>query len=281
MINIYNYVNYRLYLKDFLAEARKKSKANFSHSVLLGRLGISSTGFISNVIAGRKNLSPIQSSRLATALKLNKAHQVYFESMVCFTQAATIDEKNEYFNRMVTLQKVNMKVIDKKKMSLFSKWYYVVVRELLFFLNFRHGDNPKKLASVIDPPVKPSEVIDAIDALERLGLVKKDENGRYRQVDNAVTTGDEVRSLTLANFQLNTMDLAKRALKKVPATDRDISVMTMTISPDTFRLVKSELQHMRKRIAALVVDEKDPDRVFQLNMQLFPVTRKVKGTGNE
>jgi uncharacterized protein (TIGR02147 family) len=48
----------------------------------------------------------------------------------------------------------------------------------------------------------------------------------------------------------------------------------MTLSRDTFQMVKSELQHIRKRIAKIAVDEDKPDRVYQLNIQLFPVSKK-------
>jgi uncharacterized protein (TIGR02147 family) len=276
MPNLYEYVNYRLFLQDFLTEHKKDAGPDFSHKMILAKMGISSTGFLSNVMAGRKNLTPIQIIKLAKILKVNKAEAAYFEAMVYFTQAKVIDEKNEYFNRLVTLQKVNLKVLDKKKMSVFSKWYYVVVRELLYFYKY-DGNNPSALGHRMEPTIRHSEAEQAIRYLEELGLVEKDKHGLYKQVDNAVTSGDEVRSLHLTNFQLATMELAKRAIRKIPAAERDVSVLTMTLSPDTFQMVKSELQHIRKRIAKIAVDEDKPDRVYQLNIQFFPVTKKPEG----
>jgi uncharacterized protein (TIGR02147 family) len=273
MPNLYEFVNYRLYLQEFLAEHKKDSEPDFSHKMILAKMGISSTGFLSNVVAGRKNLTPIQIIKLAKILKMNKAEAAYFEAMVYFTQAKLIDEKNEYFNRLVTLQKVNLKVLDKKKMSVFSKWYYVVVRELLYFYRY-NGSNPSSLGHLVEPTIRQSEAEHAIKYLEELGLIEKDAGGYYKQVENAVTSGDEVRSLHLTNFQIATMELAKRAIQRIPAADRDVSVLTMTLSQDTFLMVKSELQHIRKRIAKIAVDEDKPDRVYQLNIQFFPVSKK-------
>lgn len=273
MPNLYEFVNYRLYLQDFLAEHKKDAEPDYSHKMILAKMGISSTGFLSNVIAGRKNLTPIQIIKLAKILRMNKAESAYFEAMVYFTQAKLIDEKNEYFNRLVTLQKVNLKVLDKKKMSVFSKWYYVVVRELLYFYRY-NGSNPSGLGHKVEPTIRHSEAVQAIRYLEELGLIEKDAKGYYKQVENAVTSGDEVKSLHLTNFQLATMELAKRAIQKIPAAERDVSVLTMTLSQDTFQMVKSELQYIRKRIAKIAVDEDKPDRVYQLNMQFFPVTKK-------
>jgi uncharacterized protein (TIGR02147 family) len=281
MPNLYEYVNYRLFLQDLLAEHKKDTEPDFSHKVILAKMGISSTGFLSNVMAGRKNLTPIQIIKLAKIIKINKAEAAYFEAMVYFTQAKVIDEKNEYFNRLVTLQKVNLKVLDKKKMSVFSKWYYVVIRELLYFYSY-NGSNPSALGHKVEPTIRHTEANQAIRYLEELGLIQKDKDGNYRQIDNAVTSGDEVKSLHLTNFQLATMELAKRAIQKIPAAERDVSVLTMTLSPDSFQMIKSELQHIRKRIAKIAVDEDKPDRVYQLNVQFFPVTKKPEGpSGNE
>jgi uncharacterized protein (TIGR02147 family) len=277
MVNLYDYVNYRLFLQDFLAEHKKDPTSEFSHKVILAKMGISSTGFLSNVIAGRKNLTPIQIIKLAKILKFNKAEAAYFEAMVYFTQAKLIDEKNEYFQRLVTLQKVNLKVLDKKKMSVFSKWYYVVIRELLNFYKY-DGSNSAELGHMLEPTIRYKEAENAIKYLEELGLIQKNKDGYYCQVENAVTSGDEVKSLHLTNFQIATMELAKRSIQKIPAAERDVSVLTMTLSQDTFQMIKSELQHMRKRIAKIAVDEDKPDRVYQLNIQFFPVTKKPKVT---
>lgn len=280
MPNLYEFVNYRLYLQDFLAEHKKDAEPDYSHKMILAKMGISSTGFLSNVIAGRKNLTPIQIIKLAKILRMNKAESAYFEAMVYFTQAKLIDEKNEYFNRLVTLQKVNLKVLDKRKMSVFSKWYYVVVRELLYFYRY-NGSNPSGLGHKVEPTIRHSEAAQAIRYLEEIGLIEKGDKGYYKQVENAVTSGDEVRSLHLTNFQLATMELAKRAIQKIPAAERDVSVLTMTLSQDTFQMVKSELQHIRKRIAKIAVDEDKPDRVYQLNIQFFPVTKKPEVSSSD
>ncbi len=278
ILNIYDYVNYRLYLKDFLAKAKKEKLSGFSHKVLLSHLGITSTGFISNLTAGRKNLTPIQIVKLAKGLKLNKAETGYFEAMVYFTQAKVIEEKNEYFNRLVTLQKIKMKLLDKGKMSLFSKWYFVVIRELLSLIDAPM--DAKSIAAALEPAIKPAEAEEALEYLSQLGLIKQNDTGRWVPIDSAISTGDEVRSLHLTNFQLKTLELAAKALQNIPAKERDFSVLTMTLTPDTFRLMKYELQHMRKRLAKLVVEEQDPNRVYQMNFQFFPVSKPIEGGGN-
>ena len=76
------------------------------------------------------------------------------------------------------------------------------------------------------------------------------------------------------------MDMAKRSLEKHPAEKRDISFVSLTLSEESFSQVKSEVRAFRKRLLLTAKDEQKPDRVYQCNIQLFPVTRQPGG-GNE
>jgi uncharacterized protein (TIGR02147 family) len=277
MTTIFEYVNYRFFLKDFLAGHKEQGRLEFSQKMILMRLGISSTGFLSNVISGKKNLTPAQIARLIKILKLKKNEGAYFESLVFFNQAKTIEAKNEFLSRLKSLQKVTMRLLDTSTLSRFSKWYYVVIRELLNFYAFHDGNDIKLLAAMIDPPLKPAQAQEALADLERMGLVRKDELGRYRQVDSALSTGDEVRSLLVVNYQLDSMDLGKRALVKIPAAERDISALTMTLSEKNFQILKKELQMLRKRFSKAAVEDAAPEAVYQLNIQFFPITKKRVG----
>ncbi len=274
---VFDYLNYRLFLKDLFKEEKKKPTSQITHKFILAELGITSTGFMSNVVAGRKNLTHIQATKIAKILKFKKPEMQYFEILVYFTQAKTIEEKNEYFNRLVTLQKVKMKVIDKKKMSLFSKWYFVFVRELLESYNYKgeSAEENTKFGQKLIPSIKGGEVKEAIEYLIQMVLIEKDVNGFYRPMNNAISTGDEVKSLHTAKFQLETMDMAKNALNKVDAKERDISCLSMSLSEDNFQLIKMEIQYFRKRLAKLAVEETNKQRVYQLNFQFFPVTTET------
>lgn len=274
--NIFEYVNYRAFLADFLSNKREENPA-FSHRAILQRIGVSSSGFLSNVLAGKKNLSSAQRTRLSKVLKLPKKESLYFENLVQFNQAKTLDEKNEFFDRMVSLRTATAKKLSQAQQSIFAKWYFVFVHEMLSFSRIQGMGNEEcyaEIARKLDPPIKPSEAASAIQELETMGLVKKNEEGFYKPCDAYLSTGNEVKSLELANFQLRTMDLAKRALEKISVEERDISVLTMSLSQDGFRRIKSEIQNFRKNLAKIALEDRDANRVYQCNFQFFPVTKK-------
>ena len=277
MINVFDYLNYRIYLRDLFQE-KKKEKSQFSQKYVLAELGVTSTGFMSNIMAGRKNLTPAQTNKLCIIIGFDKPQSRYFECMVYYTQAKTIEDKNEFLSKLMALQKIKMKTLDSKFMSLFAKWYYVFLRELLENYNYK-GENEEeneRLGDMLIPELTPEEVKEGVEYLEQLGLIEKDDEGCLRPKDNAISTGDEVKSLHLLNFQMETMELAKKALERIPAEERDISFLSMSLSNDNFGLIKNEIQYFRKRIAKIAVDENNPQNVYQLNFQFFPVTKDIQ-----
>lgn len=271
MSEIFEYSDYRKYLKDLL-EDKKRVNRLFSHRAVLQKMGITSTGFLANVISGRKNLTPAQVQKLAQIMKLKAAEARYFECLVLFNQAKSLDDKNNQMRRLVANQKVETKTLARKQLNLFSKWHYVVMRELLYFHKLK--DDFRAAARMLIPSITTEEAEKAVKELEELEVLSKDAEGYYLQKDSAISTGNEIRSLQVANFQVETMELAKAAIDRFPLAERDISCMTMTLSQGSFEQVKAEIQAFRKRLSAIAIADDKVDQVFQCNIQFFPVTKK-------
>src|SRR5690606_14227800 len=217
MPDIYQYSDYRIFLKELLEE-RKRENKQFSHRAVLQKMGISSTGFLANVLSGRKNLTPEQVQKLSAILKLKAGEARYVECLVLFTQARTLEDKNAHMKRMVANQRVETRALTRKQLNLFSKWHYVVLREMLYF--HRLKDDFRAAGRLLVPPVSTEEIEKAVKELEALDFIEWDSEGIYRQKDTAVTTGNEIRSLQVANFQMETMELAKAALDRLPMAER-------------------------------------------------------------
>jgi uncharacterized protein (TIGR02147 family) len=277
MPSIYNYLNYREYLRDYFSEQNQLQK-RITHRIVLKKLGISSTGFLSNVISGKKNLNKEMSKKLGKIINLATPERQYLNTMVAYTQGKSIEEKKKYIDRLLSIRKTDLSYMSDDQLSIFTQWYYVYIRDLLCFFDFK--DDYAKLAAKLDPPIKTEEAKFAIHNLVKLGFISKDGKGYYRPHDCLITTGDEVHSVQLANFQLATMDMAKRSLEKHVAKKRDISFVSLTLSEESFGFVKSEVQAFRKRLLLIAKDEPEPDRLYQCNIQLFPVT-KQQGDDNE
>ncbi len=270
MNDIFSYLNYREFLRDYIAEKRKHDRS-FTQREILSKMNIRSTGFLANVMSGKKNLNDKMIGDLSLVLELRQRERTCFSYMVHYNQAKSIETKRDWFDKLTGLKQVKGKLLERNQLSLFSKWYYVYIRDMLNY--FECDDNYHDLGSALEPAITAAEAQRSITALEEMSLIERDKDGFWRPVDAVISTGDEVTSLQLATFQLKTMDLGKRALEKIRAKHRDISVLSMTLSKGSFLQVKDEIQRFRKQLLHIAENEKNPDSVYQCNIQFFPVTK--------
>jgi uncharacterized protein (TIGR02147 family) len=272
-LSIYDYTDYRQYLRGYYTEQKVKNPV-FSYRYFAQRAGFNSSGLYKDIIDGRTGITRSLILRFSKAMKLTPKQQEYFETMVYFNDARTTDEKKLYFERMAKFYDSKAFRVEVSQYEYYSKWYYIAVRELCAINNFK--DDYPAIAQALDPPIRQEQAKKAVEVLTKLGLIQKDKNGYYKAVDKILTTGAEVKSLAIANFQKTMMDLAKEAIDRHPAEQRNISTLTFSVSQKTYNSIKTELDACRKRVLGMIDRDENEDRICQLNMQLFPLSRKKK-----
>jgi uncharacterized protein (TIGR02147 family) len=77
-------------------------------------------------------------------------------------------------------------------------------------------------------------------------------------------------------FHKQSLDLARRALDRYTSIERDVSGVTMSLSDNGFEQIKKEIQSFRKRIVEIASRDSNEERAFQLNIQLFPLSKRTK-----
>jgi uncharacterized protein (TIGR02147 family) len=264
------YVDFRKYLKDCY-EARKSVNPKFSHRFFGKKAGYGSSSYFADVLSGRRSLTATGALRLSRALELAKEEEEYFLQLVNFNQAASLELKNLYYGKLLSRSRIAPDILSRDKYEYFSKWYHAALRELLYFEPCK--DDFKALGRKLNPVVPAPQVKKAVALLEKLGMIARDADGFYRQTVALVSTDDLGASLHVENFQTETMKLGIEALERHPAADRDISTLTATLSQESLDKVKVALKELRKCVMVLAEQDQKVDRVVQLNIQLFPLTR--------
>jgi len=269
--DVFSYLDYRVFLEESL-KVHQQMYPRVTQQTILNSVGITYKGFFSNVLKGRKNLNAEQAEGIGKALKLNKSEIICFQYLVQYNHSTKLEEKKLWLDRLLALKQVKNTRLSKNQHHLFSKWFFVIIRDALHFFKLR--DNFADLAELLQPAITEKEAAHAITELSAMGLIQKDTEGYWRPSSDVVTTGDEVQWIQLADYQLTTMDMAKDALKKVPSKERDISYVTLTLDDETFGSVKSAVQTFRKHLLEIAKGTESPNRVFQCNIQLFPMTKR-------
>jgi uncharacterized protein (TIGR02147 family) len=276
---ILEYTDYRTFLKDFIQQ-RHEMGLPASNRWFAQKLGINSNAWLTYVLQGKRNLNQQTTRQLITLLKFNANEGRYFDALVQFNQAKTIDERNLYYREMETARKSGtVKVVNSDQYEFYSVWYHSAVRSILDMQP--DVKDFETLGSLISPPITASEAKKSIMLLERLGLIFISPDAKFYVQDKAITTGPYEKTLAIANFQRETMKLAQESLDRHAKTERDISTMTLGISQDALEKIQTLLLETRRKIAEIATADPGSDRVFQLNVQLFPLSKKLLNNKGE
>jgi uncharacterized protein (TIGR02147 family) len=273
MVNIFEFNDFREYLKSFLAE-RKKDNPAFSHRFLAQKLGLSTPNLVLLVIQGKRNLTPTVRYRLSEVLKHTRKEALYFEHMAGFMQAKTHDERDTHYASMLELKSsIKIAPIEKRQYEYYINWYNPVIRELVGSPDFS-GDF-KALAKKVSPSITQEQARRSVDLLLELGLIRK--NGKhYKQTEPLVSTGPVAESVAVANFHRRTALLAAESFDRHTRQERTITSCTVTLSEEHFQMLKREIADLRKKAMELAEEPVKANRVYQMNMQLFPVSKNIK-----
>jgi uncharacterized protein (TIGR02147 family) len=272
--DVTTYTDFRKFLRDCY-DFRKYRDPKFSHRYFCKKAGYGSSGAFADILKGRRNLSAPAALRLARAFELGKSDEDYLLHLVQFNQAESLEVKNLHYARMLAMARISPDVISPDKYEYFSKWYHAALRELIYYTPF-DGDY-KALGRKLDPSVPAAQVKQSVALLEKLGMIRRDERGCYRQTSALLTADSLGEALHVENFQAETMRLALESLSRHPPGSRDMSTLTATLSAESLEKAKAAIKALRQCILALAEKDQHVDRVMQLNIQLFPLTRGDTG----
>lgn len=270
MNSITDYQDYRQYMREFYEERKRVS--DFSWREFTKLAGFSSSGYLKLVCDGKTRLSRVGAMRVAGAMNLAGYQAEYFSLMVDLCEAPNDVVRLQVFERMCALAKKNkVHVVGAESVEYFGSWVNPLVRELAPIMP---GAKPSEIAKRCLPEATVGEVRNALELMLKLGLLEKDSVGNYRQVNRWLSNGGAPISLSLQSMQKQLALLAADALDSIPKEDRNISGLTFGADEKAYERIVDEANKFRRTVMDIVSNVKKYDRVYRLNLQLFPLSRK-------
>ena len=269
--NLLLYSDYRVFLKEYY-ETHKSANPNFSFRFLSQKAGINSSAFYKYIMDGKRNLTKSTILKTCMALKLKDKDAEYFENLVFFNQAKTLKEKNGFFDKLTKLRgNYDKRKVKEDQFAFYGEWHHSALRELLECLRFT-GDF-ESLAKKLTPAITAKQAEESLALLARLGMAKKDAQGRWRQSDPVLTTDGQVDAKGVVEFQQKMLRLAMEAFDKAKTEERLMSSTTFGISEETFDLFKKKIRDLKAELLELARLDEKPSRAYQLNLNLFPLSK--------
>lgn len=113
----------------------------------------------------------------------------------------------------------------------------------------------------------------AIERLQRLELVAKDEKGRWRQSGAPIRFENRDSTAATRNYHTQLLARAQDSLEHDEAGIRDFTQMTFAIDPKDLDYARKRIREFRRTLAAELEGRGIPQQVYSLNVQLFPLSQ--------
>lgn len=277
--SIYTYTDYREFIRDCYAAQKAEGKVTLRE--FARKAGFNTHTFLVNVMEGKRSLTSDSASKVARGLGLKAAERTYLELMVKFANARTVEEKNDYYEQMcASMPRSEIRKIGAEYYEIFRNPHVLTIRELVALPEFR--EDAKWIAKKLRPQITPQQAEQALKILVESKLLERDPKGRLIQASPDLTTGAEVKSLAIALYHKQLLELAARSIDATPAKDRDISSLVLNIGKSDFDFIKKRTANFRVELLDFLKRKREErpegipyerDRaIYYLNMQFFNAT---------
>ena len=275
MKEIVEYTDYREFIRDYYDE-RKRCSA-FTWREFAKAAGFSSAVYLKYVSEGKKNLSIGAAGSVAGAMGLAGFEYAYCVLMVSYAHAKGDEAKRAAFEERCALARAHkVRVLGKEEFDYFKSWKNPVIRELAPHMP---GAKPLEMAHACRQEISAAEVAETLDFLVKADLLKKDGRGNYSQTDKSVSMGSvDAVPVAARDMQRQMGEFALKALD-LPLSERDMSGLTLGLTRQAYERVRKELAECRRRIVAIATEDEATERVYRLNLQLFPMSEDLRTVG--
>ncbi|MNJ91254.1 hypothetical protein D3C87_89020 [compost metagenome] len=282
-----DYMNYRTFLADFYQYKRESSKGAlraYNYAVFSAAANIKSPNYLKMIIEGKRNLSDDMISKFGKALGFNKEQTEELRLLVHFTQATDPADRNLYLKKL-SEHRVTVKLksgeIDRKTWEKVPNW----VAWIIYAMVDQEGVSydTATLKTLLRGKASEDEIESALTTLMASGELKRDEvTGEIKKNRSLIESPEEVPVALVRKLQSQLMYLGLESLYQDHPSDREFGTLTLSLNKAEFEEIKFKLRQMRKALHKdnSIARMKDKgERVYQLNIQLFPVTNAAAGVG--
>lgn len=283
--NVSDYMDYRVYLADWLTWRKKQSEGDlrpYSYPVFSAAANIKSPNYLKMIIEGRRNLSDDMIGKFGKALGLHKDQVEEFRFLVHSTQATDPVDRNVYLKKLSELRvekKLKSGEIDRKTWDKIPNWVAWVIYAMI------DQDGAKfdlpTLKKLLRGKASESEIEESMASLLASGeIVADDKTGELVKARNLIESPEDIPVALVRKLQSQLMLLGLESLYQDSPVDREFGTLTLSLTKSEFEEVKFKLRQLRKSIHkdnSIARNQSKGERVYQLNIQLFPVTNRSEG----
>jgi uncharacterized protein (TIGR02147 family) len=262
--------------RDYLAELYKQLKAeltSYSYKKYAEDLGLSYSNVIWLYLTNRRQISLKTGQKIIKTLGLKHDSRLYAERLIKLETITKHERREAIFKELFDIKTRTSKKSAQHKLEFYSEWYFPVIRELLAL---SPEQDVKALQNKLLFRLFPKQIEQAIDVLLELGLIKFDKRTRkYQLTSQQVGLDYETGRIAAARFHQKICELTSEAVVQVMPEHRELNTMTLSLAEEDIPQIRQIILRCCEEIFAFEQRAEGKDRVFQFNIQFFPLTTKL------
>ncbi|MBI4042357.1 MAG: TIGR02147 family protein [Deltaproteobacteria bacterium] len=272
MMNLFEYTDYRTYLRNFYL-AQKEKQGSYSYRVFALRAKLSSPNYLKLVIDGKRRITDKTLPQFVRGLKLNRQETEYFRHLVLYQETHDPETKNNSLSEMIRIRQKSAsvtKILDPDHLSVMSHWYHWAIREMVLLEDF--SPDPKWIASRLHHRITPKQADESLRLLKRTRFLHE-EKGKYRQNEPLISTSDEIASLLIRKLHQQFIEIGVDSLFNDPVEKREVSGLTLALPQGKIGEVKMAIKEFRRDLNRIFSTQEKTGEVYQLVINFFPLTK--------
>lgn len=268
---VFDYSNFRQFLNDHY-QSKRENIAHWSFGMWSKKLKIKSPSTLIMILNGQRNPGVELINKFKKYFSMKEAAGEYFEDLIRLEKV-----KNDVPLSVMLMEKLNkshrsgqFRYLDFNTFSAIANWYYYAIREMVNLSFFK--EDPIWISSVLQYKVTPKEIKTAISTLLKLNLLTRDQENKLVPTDKHISTNNDVAHEGIKRHHEQTLGQVKTSLRKDDPKIREISGVCFALKRSKLPEAK-KLIHQFQRKFCEMIETKDADSVYQLEVSFIPLTK--------
>ncbi len=269
-MNIFDYADYKKFLRDYFLLKQSKN-SEFSFGMMARAIGFSTTAGLTMIVNGDRHPGKKIKEKLCAFFSFKKNETLYFADLINLKK---YEEKDislylALLKKIQSRQSKKYNILQEEIFNRINKWYYFAIREMVSLPNFRN--DAKWITKKLNFYVKEQDIERALNDLHELKLIKINEFGKVVNCTDGLCTYDDIPSEAIKSFHRQMIENGKQSIDTIDVSKRYVSGLTIPININDKEKIKKLVRQFEDDLFSTFTS-KEPNSVYQFNIQVFPIT---------
>lgn len=265
---VYQYLDYRNYLKDLFDHVRKSQRK--TARVLFQEAGFKSLGHFYLLTAGKTHLNEKKLEAVAKAWGVDPKHYPYLLKLREFCSTKSLSQKTELYRELERMRAaLKVRILNSSELELLSHWATIPLLEALG--TRMNNASVSQWAKALK--VKSSQIEEMLGLFVRLGLAHAD-GASFRRSPEAFEMYIEKSSKAIRRLHAEFIERAFQSIEGAPEDERILMTLSLPLKASQLKDIRKFGEEFLQRLNREQDAGMEADSIYQFNLQVFPILKR-------